>query len=269
MLPDNADATDGAPAGPTVDDLGVARHVAMTAGRLLVARRNGLATHPKEAGAAADAASHHHIAMTLQALRPADAVLSEEGADDASRLDARRVWIVDPLDGTREYTEGDRTDWAVHVALAVDGEVVCGAVGLPALATTLLSAGEPPAAPRDGPLRVVVSRSRAPRIAAEVAKALGAEIVPMGSAGAKAAAVIRGEVDAYVHAGGQWEWDVAAPAAVALGHGLHVSRLDGSPLRFNQPRPWSPDLLVCRPELAGRILGILAARAPETGGAWG
>jgi len=168
------------------------------------------------------------------------------------------VWIIDPLDGTREYTEAGRSDWAVHVALWERGKgLTAGAVALPALGT-VLSTGTPPVVPGlDGrPLRVVVSRSRAPAVAMRVAEALGAELVTLGSAGAKTMAVVRGEVDAYVHAGGQYEWDSAAPAVVAQAAGLHTSRLDGSPLEYNQSSPWLPDLVVCRPEIAERVLAI-------------
>ena len=187
-------------------------------------------------------------------------MLSEEGADDAARLDAERVWVVDPLDGTREYAEPGRTDWAVHVALVVAERPVAGAVALPALGLTL-STADPPRLPeaRPGPPRLVVSRSRPPEQADIVAAALGAEVAPLGSAGAKAMAVVRGEADLYVHAGGQYEWDSCAPAAVAAAAGCAVSRLDGSDLRYNQPDPYLPDLVICRPELAEAVLAALAA----------
>ena len=192
----------------------------------------------------------------LATSRPGDYVLSEEAAGDPARLSATRVWIVDPLDGTREYSEG-RDDWAVHVALVVDGQPVAGAVALPGLGS-VLSTGTPLPlpAPRHGPLRVVVSRTRPPAVAEAVGKALDAELVPMGSAGAKVATVIRGETDVYVHAGGQYEWDSAAPVAVAIAAGLHASRLDGSPLRYNQPNPWLPDLVICRLDLAEAVLAV-------------
>ena len=241
-------------------DEALAGHIATTAGDLLLRlRAEPGALEGRALGDAGDAASHDHIVHALRAARPDDAVLSEEGADDLARLDAARVWIVDPLDGTREFTEPGRTDWAVHVALAVDGELVCGAVALPAQGTTLLSAGPPfPLDTAARPPRIVASRTRAPAFLDGVAAELGAEVVVLGSAGAKAGAVVTGQVDAYVHAGGQWEWDVAAPAAVAAAHGLHVSRVDGSPLTFNQARPWSPDLVVCRADLAPRLLAALA-----------
>src|SRR5690606_38716724 len=191
--------------------------------------------------------------------RPQDAVLSEEGKDDPVRLSAERVWIIDPLDGTREFSEPPRTDWAVHVALVVDGTPVAGAVALPALGLTLRSRPpEPlPAGPPARP-RLVVSRTRPPALTAHLAEALDAELVEMGSAGAKAMAVLRGEADVYAHAGGQYEWDSCAPVAVAVAAGLHVSRIDGSPLRYNQPDPYLPDLLVCHPALAQRVLDVLA-----------
>jgi 3'(2'), 5'-bisphosphate nucleotidase len=188
-------------------------------------------------------------------VRPDDAVLSEEGADDPVRLAADRVWIIDPLDGTREFSELDRADWAVHVALWERGELVAGAVALPAEQTTLstVDVAEAPSRP-DGPLRLAVSRSRPPALVIGLAELLDAELVPMGSAGVKAMSVVRGTTDAYVHGGGQYEWDSAAPVAVARAAGLHTSRLDGSPLRYNQRDPYLPDLLVCRPELADRLL---------------
>ncbi len=187
-------------------------------------------------------------------------MLSEESVDDRRRVDADRVWIVDPLDGTREFAEAGRTDWAVHVALWERGVGVrVGAVALPAQDRVVCTA-TPPRVPARGsrPWRVVVSRTRPPAVAAAVAATLDAELVTMGSAGAKTAAVILGAVDAYVHAGGQHEWDSAAPTAVAVAAGLHASRLDGAPLEYNRPEPWLPDLLVCRPELAAPILAVTA-----------
>jgi 3'(2'), 5'-bisphosphate nucleotidase len=191
-------------------------------------------------------------------------VLSEEGKDDQARLAESRVWIVDPVDGTREYGEG-RTDWAVHVALAVEGVPAAGAVALPGLGLTLST--EPPAVLPDRdparPVRLVVSRSRPPALATTVADTLGGVLVPMGSAGAKAMAVVRGEADVYVHGGGQYEWDNCAPAAVALAAGLHASRLDGGPLRYNNPDPYLPDLVICRPELADAVLAAVAGAGLE------
>ena len=205
-----------------------------------------------------DRQAHEMLVRELAEARPADAVLSEEGADDGARLDAERVWVVDPLDGTREFSEPGRTDWAVHVALVVDERPAAGAVALPASGLTL-STADPPRLPpgRAGPPRLVVSRSRPPEQAYAVAAALGAEAAPLGSAGAKAMAVVRGEADVYVHAGGQYEWDSCAPAAVAKTTGCFVSRLDGSRLRYNQPDVYLPDLVVCRPELAGPVLAAL------------
>lgn len=206
-----------------------------------------------------DCRAHELIVSLLGEAFPDDAVLSEEGRDDAARLEARRVWIVDPLDGTREYAEPGRTDWAVHVALCVEGQPVAGAVALPGLDLVLSTDPAPtvPAHPDAAP-RMVVSRTRPPAITEQVREALGAELVPMGSAGAKTMAILRGEADVYCHAGGQYEWDSCAPVAVAAAAGLHVSRLDGEPLRYNQPDPYLPDLLVCRPEYAERV--IVAAR---------
>jgi 3'(2'), 5'-bisphosphate nucleotidase len=239
------------------DHLDAARY-ARSAGEVLVTLRD-LHTEPG-LGDAGDAVANEHILGLIRADHPDDLVLSEESADDPRRLDAERVWIIDPLDGTREYTESGRTDWAVHVALWEQGKgLTAGAVALPALGL-VLSTSEPYAVPDADhrSLRVVVSRSRAPEIATRVATEIGAELVQLGSAGAKTMAVVRGDVDAYVHAGGQYEWDSAAPVAVAQAAGLHTSRLDGSPLEYNQPDPWLPDLVVCRPELASRILEITA-----------
>lgn len=242
------------------DDCMVASSVATAAGELLRQMRREFATmDPATLRTNGDQRSHDYIVRALQTARPGDAVLSEEAPDDPSRLTAERVWIVDPLDGTREFGEPGRSDWAVHVALSWQGRPACAAVALPALGVTLSSHPAhvtPPA--KAGRLGIVVSRTRAPPIIPELAAQLDADIHPMGSAGAKVGAVLRGEADAYVHAGGQYEWDVAAPAIVALAAGLHASRLDGSPLRFNQPSPWTPDLLVCRPELADRILAMVA-----------
>ena len=210
----------------------------------------------KDAG---DLRSHEWLMERLATSRPDDAVLSEEGKDDAARLAFSRAWIIDPLDGTREFGE-QRSDWAVHVALSVDGEPVVGAVALPGL-DLVLSTAEPatvPARPEGRPVRVVVSRTRPPAVALAVAEELQGELVPMGSAGAKAMAVVRGEVDVYVHGGGQYEWDNCAPAAAAIAAGLHVSRLDGSPLRYNNADPYLPDLVICRPELAAEVLRIVA-----------
>ena len=207
-----------------------------------------------------DRQAHELLATELAAARPSDAVLSEEGTDDGARLDAERVWVVDPLDGTREYSEPDRTDWAVHVALVAGECPVAGAVALPALGLTLSTADPPPLpAARTGPPRLVVSRSRPPRQAEVVADALGADVVPLGSAGAKAMAVVRGDADIYVHAGGQYEWDSCAPVAVALAAGCAATRLDGTDLRYNQPDPYLPDLVICRPELAAAVLAALTA----------
>jgi 3'(2'), 5'-bisphosphate nucleotidase len=195
----------------------------------------------------------------LAADAPADAVLSEEGKDDPVRLGAERVWIVDPLDGTREYGEPPRTDWAVHVALVQDHRPIAGAVALPARGLTLATAPAAPLAPRrPGPPRLVVSRTRPPREATLLAEALDGELVELGSAGAKAMAVVLGDVDVYAHSGGQYEWDSCAPVAVAAAAGLHTSRLDGSPLRYNQPDPYLPDLLICRPEYAEPALATLS-----------
>ena len=233
--------------------------LATEAGRLLLDVRaefaDAAAQDRKDAG---DKRSHDFLMAALVAERPDDAVLSEEGVDDPVRLSAQRVWIVDPLDGTREFSELDRTDWAVHVALWEAGELVAGAVALPAQGITLATpsvAAPPPAPPVP---RIVVSRTRPPAVALAVKEALGGELVEMGSAGAKVASVVQGLSDVYVHAGGQYEWDSAAPVAVARAAGLHTSRIDGSPLIYNQRDSKLPDLIVCRPELAEAVLAVTA-----------
>lgn len=248
----------------------LAAAVATEAGRLLLDVRVELAgADSKVLRDEGDRRSHERICALLARERPNDAVLSEEAVDDAVRLSSPRVWIVDPLDGTREFSEPPRDDWAVHVALwargtnGSDGGLVAGAVALPGMGVTLAT-GEPPRLPPpvDGPIRLVVSRTRPPALVESLCSALGAVLVPMGSAGAKAMAVVRGEADAYVHAGGQYEWDSAAPAAVAAAAGLHASRIDGTPLRYNRPDPLLPDLVICRPELARTLLGAIAAAVP-------
>jgi 3'(2'), 5'-bisphosphate nucleotidase len=236
----------------------LAAHLAEEAGRLLMEQRQSTLLEGAALGAVADQVANAFILAGLAQWRPGDAVLSEESFDDRRRLDRRRVWIIDPLDGTREYGEG-RADWAVHVALAVDGVPSIGAVAVPAMGRLHRSdrAALPPAGGRVRP-KMLVSRTRAPAEAEEIAALLGAELVAMGSAGAKAMAVVAGEADLYYHAGGQHEWDNCAPAAVALAAGLHASRLDGSPLAYNRPDTRVPDLVIARPEFAQRILAHCA-----------
>ena len=249
------------------DDHALARELAQRAGDLLLSIREEWAGAPEDAGelrAAGDAKSHELLMDALREARPDDAVLSEEGKDDHARLSARRVWIVDPLDGTREFGEIPRDDWAVHVALWEDGALVAGAVGRPARGD-ILATDQPPTRPQGLPetIRLAVSRSRPPAFVTALAERLGAELVPMGSAGIKATAVLDDTVDAYVHAGGQYEWDSAAPVAVALASGLHTSRIDGSALAYNRANPLLPDLLICRPEIAGPLLAAIANLTSE------
>lgn len=255
----------------TADDDRLARDLAAQAGQRLLALRAGDGG-PDDLRKAGDTSSHEFISAQLAARRPGDAVLSEEGRDNAARLTADRVWIVDPLDGTREFGEVGRSDWAVHVALWERGELTAGAVALPAQGR-VLSTAEPPSQPESphaagthaGQLRMLVSRSRPPAFAAQVAEDVGATLVPLGSAGAKAAAVILGEADAYLHDGGQYEWDSAAPVAVACAAGLHASRLDGSKLEYNKATPWQPDILICPGKLADWLLAAIgAARRTRT-----
>ena len=242
-------------------DHALAASVATETGALLVETRerlfaSGAGTwQMRDTG---DSEAHRHIVSRLAQERPDDAVLSEEGRDDPARLEADRVWIVDPLDGTREYSEPGRTDWAVHVALVEGGVPTVGAVALPALGRTLCTDPAPQLpAPRGGRPRMVVSRSRPPAAAVVIAQALDAELLLLGSAGAKAMAVVLGMADIYAHSGGQYEWDNCAPVAVARAAGLHASRCDGSELEYNYADPWLPDLLICRPEYAPDSLEAL------------
>lgn len=242
-----------------MNDHELAARLAAEAGQLLLDVRAELADAPaEERKAQGDKRSHDFLMDELRRARPSDAVLSEEGVDDAARLRSSRVWIVDPLDGTREFSEIGRDDWAVHVALWCDGDLAAGAVALPAQGVTLATPTvpvppDPPAVPR-----ILVSRTRPPAMAQRVCDELGGTLVEMGSAGAKVCAVVQGRAEVYVHAGGQYEWDSAAPVAVARAAGLHTSRVDGTPLRYNQADPLLPDLVVCRPDLADAVLAVLA-----------
>ena len=239
-----------------VSDTSLAGLLATAAGRMLLDLRSSSSLTAARLRTEGDLRSHQLLLEQLGTHRAADHVLSEEGDDDGGRLTADRVWIVDPLDGTREYAEG-RDDWAVHVALWRRGELVAGAVALPALGFTATSDDDLTLGP-DGAevLRLAVSRTRPPPIVARLAELLPVELVPMGSAGYKALAVVRGEVDAYVHAGGQYEWDSAAPVAVARAAGAVATRLDGSALRYNEPDPMLPDLVIAHP---GRALALRSA----------
>lgn len=241
------------------DDAVLARRIADGAGAILLSMQQSQLFEGKALGKAGDRVANAFIVEALAHQRSADSVLSEEEASDPSRLSAKRVWIVDPLDGTREYAEG-RSDWAVHVALAIEGHAVVGAVALPGLGETLCSAHCPSPDAHDGPLRMLVSRTRPAAEALAVAEALGAVLVPMGSAGAKAMAVVRGEADIYLHSGGQYEWDNCAPVAVAAAAGLHVSRIDGSAFAYNCENPYLPDLLICPKSLSNQVLALIAAR---------
>jgi 3'(2'), 5'-bisphosphate nucleotidase len=251
----------------TSDDHFLAAELAEEAGRRLLDLRRG-GGDPAELRKAGDRLSHEFLTAELAARRPGDAVLSEEGVDDPVRLSASRVWIVDPLDGTREFGEEGRTDWAVHVALweadasGGEGGLTVGAVALPAQGLVLGTAKPPevPAKATDGrSLRVVVSRTRPPAFLERMCEQMDITLVPWGSAGAKASEVIKGEADAYIHGGGQYEWDSAAPVAVARAAGLHTSRIDGSVLRYNQHNPVLPDILICTAPLAGLLVDAISA----------
>ena len=243
-----------------MSDVEVAAAAARAAAAVLTGLRKEGRLTGRDLGEAGDAAAQAAISGVLAERRPGDVVFSEEAVDDRRRLTAERVWIVDPLDGTREYGEAPRPDWAVHVALWADGDLAAAAVALPALGAVLVTDPAPTVpAPAGGRPRIAVSRSRPPAVATTAAAALDAELVPMGSAGWKVTAVVRGKADAYVHAGGMYQWDSAAPVAVARAAGLTAVRLDGSPLTYNGPDAWLPDLLVCRPELADRLLAAVRA----------
>ncbi len=240
----------------------VARHVADEAGTALLELREELqrrGTSRWDLEAQGDSVAHHLIVDLLRVIRPDDHVLSEEGADDRRRLEAERVWIVDPLDGTNEFGTPPRPDWAVHVALVEHNVAVAGAVALPAMGVTLAT-DDPPSMPEreDGPIRVMASRWHPSAAAQVVARETGGQILGLGSAGAKAMAVVLGHGDVYAHSGGQYEWDNCAPVVVAEAAGFHVSRIDGSPLRYNNASVYLPDFLICRPELADRCLDALS-----------
>lgn len=249
----------------TMTDAQLAAHLAEVAGRLLMEVRNSGVLSLKALGRAGDATANQFLVHALREQRPDDGLLSEEEKDSPDRLAKSRVWIVDPVDGTREYGEA-RPDWAVHVGLSIDGEALVGAVALPGLDGGVVLRTDRPTALPPAPerLRMVVSRTRPAHEAIAVAQAIGADLVPMGSAGAKAMALIRGQADIYLHSGGQYEWDSCAPVAVARAYGLHASRIDGTALRYNQRNPHMPDLLLCRPEHATRVLTEIAKVDPAT-----
>jgi len=242
-------------------DARLAVDLATTAGDLLLDLRN---RRPADLGRRGDLESNALILDRLAAERPGDMVLSEESVDDQARVEADRVWIIDPLDGTREYALPGRPDWAVHIALWQRGAgLVAAAVSQPALGTVYATDDPPPLPPSEDRIRLLVSASRPPAFTDAVAETLDAEVLTMGSAGAKAMAVLRGEADGYLHAGGQWEWDSAAPVGVVAAAGLHASRVDGSPLRYNRPHPYLPDLVICRPDLAAKLLAAIRATGFE------
>ena len=241
------------------DDVTLAADLAQRAGELLLQIRATSGLEGKELGKRGDHDSNELLLAGLADARPDDAVLSEESVDSPARLSADRVWIIDPLDGTREYGMPGRDAWAVHVALWTrDAGITAAAVAQPSLSTVYTSTPAPPTE-RNDPLVFLVSDSRPPAFASPVAEQFGATLQPMGSAGAKAMAVLRGDADAYLHAGGQWEWDSAAPVGVALAAGLHATRVDGSPLVYNSEHPYLPDLLICRAELGELLVAAIGA----------
>ena len=242
-------------------DQQLASRVATEAGAMLVELRDDLVAegiHYWDLKDEGDVAGHRYIMSALTVARPDDVILSEEAADNRKRLSAERVWIIDPIDGTNEFAEHPRHDWAIHIALWESGELTAASVALPTLGITFDAspAAVVPPSTREKPL-LVTSRSRNPYCAVMVANALGCDVARLGSAGAKAMAIVMGEADIYVHDGGMYQWDSAAPAAVAKAAGLHVSRIDGSELKYNQESLWLPDFLVCRIELAEPALKAL------------
>lgn len=241
-----------------MNDSELAAHLAYYTGQILLQVRSSDVFDGKMLGKAGDQTANQFLVHALRHVRPDDGLLSEEEKDNFNRLDKERVWIVDPVDGTREYGE-ERTDWAVHVALAINGVPEIGAVALPGLDLVLRSDDPKPVPAAPDKPRMVVSRTRPAKEAVDVADKIGAELVPMGSAGAKAMAIVRGEAEIYLHTGGQFEWDSCAPVAVAAAHGLHCSRVDGSPLVYNQKDTYLPDLLICRPEWADKVLALVAS----------
>ena len=246
-----------------MDDGDLAVHLAREAGRILLDLRNTGEFEGKALGNEGDARANIMLMEAIARYRPDDGILSEETKDTPERLGKSRVWIVDPLDGTREYGEG-RDDWAVHVGLAIDGVAEIGAVALPSLDMVLSSADPVDIGPENQPLRMLVSRTRPASEAVAVADMIGADLLPMGSAGAKAMAVVRGEADIYLHSGGQYEWDNCAPVAVARAAGLHCSRIDGSPLRYNCEDVYLPDLLICHSSRAEHCLRLIAGLSDDS-----
>ncbi|MXO91284.1 3'(2'),5'-bisphosphate nucleotidase CysQ [Altererythrobacter aquaemixtae] len=248
-----------------MDDTELAAYLAAEAGKILLEVRASGEFEGKALGKAGDETANRYLVDALRKYRPDDGLLSEESKDTKDRLSKSRVWIVDPVDGTREYGEG-RGDWAVHVGLAIDGTATKGAVALPGLDGGIVLRTDSPASgiKYAATPRLVVSRTRPAKEAVKVAKQIGGELVPMGSAGAKAMAVVRGEAEIYLHSGGQYEWDSCAPVAVALANGLHCSRIDGSPLLYNQHDVYLPDLLICVPEMADEVLERVRALAAES-----
>jgi 3'(2'), 5'-bisphosphate nucleotidase len=239
-----------------MSDADLAAHLAEVAGKLLLEVRASGVFSPKALGKAGDATANQFLVHAIREARPDDGLLSEEMKDDGNRLDKQRVWIIDPVDGTREYGEC-RADWAVHVGLAIDGVATIGAVALPGAGVVMRSDRPSTLPPTGKKLRMVVSRTRPAKEAVDVAEKLGADLVAMGSSGAKAMAILRGEADIYLHSGGQYEWDSAAPVAVARAYGLHCSRIDGSPLVYNNRDVYLPDLLIARPDHALAALKAL------------
>ncbi len=246
-----------------IDDARLTYLLAQGTGDILKGVRTVGVLRGRNLGDAGDDLAQNWIARVLEQHRPDDGVLSEEAADNAERLGKDRVWIIDPLDGTKEFATG-RQDWAVHISLVENGVPTHAAVALPDLGVVFRS-DEARAVSGPYARKIVRSHNRPPQVAEHVAEKLGFENVGLGSAGAKAMHVLLGDYDAYIHAGGQYEWDSAAPVGVAKAAGLHCSRLDGRELTYNNKDTYLPDLLICRPELADEILELTAGFLTENG----
>ena len=254
-------------------DLAFAMEAARSAGKRGLGLREAGRWEGKTLADIGDQAADGFLQGFVRGRYPEDGLLSEETADSPERLGRERTWIVDPLDGTKEYSQG-RADWAVHVALTVGGTCALAAVALPSEGrvlwgvalegqerggddgggTLVSGASESPSKPR-----VMVSRSHTPPWVETFAGSLGATLVPCGSAGFKVSRLLAGEGDIYVHKIGLKECDTCAPETVARALGWHVCRLRGEEHRYNRADPKNHELVVCRPTWRDRVLEAIAS----------